>query len=366
MDHRYGDHFETQIGIADGDYVFGFKVDGRMRVDARCSRHLLLSHEGLFTRRKLMRHSHTVRLTNRGPAGERVRFKTEQTWLTPPAGLIDLPAHSSTQVVVGFSPSLMKAGLNEGTLQLNVVHEELETEIGTVHFSVDAEADVAIPAISLSHVDLGQLRQGMDRAELSVQVTAVGRGPLNGMISLPHSGELTDFHLTAGDQEKASLTHTFQINSSGLPRPQPHQLEAKLRLMVLTDSQVANYRICRAEVTYRLVHLKKSLPALSFGTVRLGGTKVMRLEVRRSDNQSVELQTMLPTNAASYLHVKEIRPDTCDFRFDTTSLVPGTKINETVELIDRNSGLRDQVKVLAAVAGDPLEFNSAKSGPIAS
>lgn len=365
MDHRHGDHFETQIGIADGDYHFAYKVDGQMRTDARFSQHVFLSREGLFTPRTLRRHSQTICVANKGPSPEQVRFQTNQPWIMPPAS-IDVPAHGSVEAIIRFAPPLMKIGLNEGLFHLFVPRDGHEIEAGKVHFSVEAHTSGAMPSISFSPLDLGQLRQGMDQRQLSVQITALGRGLLNGMISLPHSGELIDFHLDADDFEKARRTHTFQIHSSGLPRPQPNQVQAQLRLMVLTDSFLGNYRICRAEIPYSLVHLKKSLPALSFGTVRLGKTKVMRLEVKRSDNQSVDLDATLPTGAASYLHVSAVRPDTYDFRFDATSLMPGTSISETVELIDRNSGLRDQVKVLATVAHDSVELSRAQFGPITS
>src|SRR5207237_209326 len=95
-------------------------------------------------------------------------------------------------------------------------------------------------------------------------------------------------------------------------------------------------------------------PALSFGTLRAGSTKVMRLEVSRSDKQAVELVVTLPAGAESYLEAYPARTDAYVFRFDTKTLPPGTSISETVELIDRRSGLRDHVKVLGAVAvGSP-------------
>jgi hypothetical protein len=76
----------------------------------------------------------------------------------------------------------------------------------------------------------------------------------------------------------------------------------------------------------------------------------MRLEVERSDGQEIELSVELPASAASYLEAYAARADAYVFRLDTSALPPGTSISETVELIDRKSGLRDQIKVLATVA----------------
>jgi hypothetical protein len=349
MEHRRADHFETRIGIADGNYLFGFSVDGHMRTDARFARRVLLNREGLFTPRTLRRHSQIIWITNKSTFAERLQLETNVPWLIPDPTYVDLPGRSSVQTRVSFHPPMMKIGLNEGLVRLSVEREKQAAAVGAVHFSVQAEADGAVPAISFRPTELGELRQGLDQSQLFVKIIAHGQGPLSGMITLPHTGELVDFRLNANSAEEASLAHTFNINSDGLTRPQPHQQEAWLRLQLLTDSFLANYRLCLMEVPYRLIHLKKSLPALSFGVVRLGSTKVMRLDVKRSDNQAVELDVVLPADAASYLEAYAVRPDAYDFRFDTNTLLPGTNVSETVELIDRRSGLRDQVKVLATV-----------------
>jgi hypothetical protein len=351
MDYRGANRFETQIGIADGAYLFAFAVDGHMRPDARFARRVLLNGNGLFTPLKLARHEQTLMLTNKHKFAERVQLESGAPWLIPGETQIDLPARSSVELTVRFHLPTMLAGLNEGLLHLSVEREESTAIAGVVHFAAQVEIGGAVPEISLSPREFGEVRQGLDEPQLRVEITAHGRGPLTGMISLPHSGELADFHLSADeDGGAARFTHMFHVESANLPQPQPHRTEAALKVMLITDSFLANYRLCRAEIPYRLIHLKKSLPALSFGTVKAGGTKAMRLEVERSDKQEIELTVALPAGVESYLEAYPARTDAYVFRFDTNALLPGAIISETVELIDRKSGLRDQIKVLATVA----------------
>jgi hypothetical protein len=104
------------------------------------------------------------------------------------------------------------------------------------------------------------------------------------------------------------------------------------------------------DIPYRLIYLRKSLSALSFGTIRVGGTKNLRLEVMRSDGREIELTVELPPGAENYLEAYPTRDGTYVFRFDAGRLSPGSSINETVEFIDRRSGLRSQIKLLGAVA----------------
>jgi hypothetical protein len=244
----------------------------------------------------------------------------------------------------------MSAGPNEGFLRLSVEREAGAVAAGIVAFNAHVEVGGALPEFSFAPREFGEVRQGIDEPQLRVAVVARGRGPLNGMISLPHSGELADFSLNA-EEGAARFEHTFRVESANLPQPHQHGAEAALKVVVITDSYLSNYRVCRAEIAYRLVYLKKSLPALSFGTVRPGGTKAMRLEVGRSDGRELELEVELPDGAASYLEAYPARADAYVFRFDASSLPPGTSVSGTVELIDRKSGLRSQIKVLATVAG---------------
>lgn len=349
MGHTRADRFASEVGIPDGAYLFGIIVDGQMRPDTRFSQRLLLNAEGLFTPHTLRRHTQKLELSNKSKFDERVRLETSAPWLKADQASIDLSARSSAEMTLIFNPVLMRPGLNEAVLRIFADRHGEEIDAGVVNSSLHAEVGGAIPTISIEPPELGEIRHGIDQAQLRVQITARGCGQLSGMISLPHSGELADFCINADNDETSTFTHIFHIDSASLPQPQPHRLEAVLKVMLVTDSFLANYRVCHAEIPYRLVHLKKSLPALSFGSVRAGATRAMRLEVSRSDRQAVELSVLLPAGVAEYLQAYPARADAYVFRFDTNTLPPGTKISETVELIDRNSGLRDQVKVLATV-----------------
>jgi len=349
MDHKHADHFETQVGLADGAYLFAFAIDGHMRPDARYARRVLLGSDGLFAPFTLARHEQTLTLTNKSKADERVQLEASAPWLVPEQTQIDLPARSSVETVVRFDLPAMSAGLNEGLLRLSVEREAGLNAAGVIHFAAQVEVGGAVPLITFAPREFGEVRQGLDEPQLQVEITAHGRGPLTGMISLPHSGELADFSLRADDDEAARYMHTFHVESANLPQPQPHRTESALKVMIITDSFLANYRLCHAQIPYRLVHLKKSLPALSFGTVRPGSTKTMRLEVERSDKQEIELYVALPANVTAYLEAYPARADAYVFRFDASTLQPGTSISEIVELLDRKSGLRDQIKVLATV-----------------
>ncbi len=355
MDHKRASRFEAQVGIADGSYLLAFAVDGHMRPDARFARRVLLTTDGLFAPRTLTRHEQTITLTNKNKSVERVRLEASAPWLVPEPTQIELPARSSVEITVRFHLPTMKAGLNEGLLHLSVEREEREAVAGVIQFAAQVEVGGAVPEISFAPREFGEVRQGIDEPQLWIEITARGRGPLAGMISLPYSGELADFRLSADDEGSARFAHTFHVESANLPQPQPHRTEAALKVTLITDSFLANYRLCRAEIPYRLVYLKKSLPALSFGTVRAGGTKAMRLEVERNDKQEIELAVELPSAVAPYLEAYPARADAYVFRFDTNTLPPGTSIRETVVLIDLKSGLRDQIKVLATVAGSADE-----------
>jgi hypothetical protein len=353
MEHKEADRFEAQIGIADGLYLFAFEVDGDMRPEARSAGRILLNPAGLFAPLTLARHEQTLTLTNQSKADEHVRLEASAPWLVPQQTQIELPALSSIKMTVRFHLPTMLTGLNEGLLYLNVEREEGAVVAGVIHFALQVEVGGAVPEISFAPREFGEVRQGLDNQQLRIEIAARGRGPLTGMISLPHSGELIDFHLNANDEERARFAHTFNVESSDLPKPLMHSTEAALRIIFITDSFLANYRLCRAEIPYQFIYLKKSLPALSFGTVRAGSVKPLRLEVERSDKREIELTVALPARAATYLEAYPARADAYVFRFDTNALPPGTIISETVELIDRKSGLRDQIKVLATV-GDSV------------
>lgn len=349
MDHSQAARFETRVGVKDGTYLYAFAVDGHMRPAARSARRVLISADGLFAPLTLARYEQVLTLTNDSEIDEMVTVETDALWLVPERESVHVPARGSTRLRVRFHLPAASAGLNESVLRLGVAREGGAVPAGAVRFAAQVEAGGALPEFSFTPRELGQVMQGIDEPSLRVAVTARGRGTLKGMVSLPHSGELIDFSMNA-EEGVAHFEHTFRVESGGLPKPHLHGDETALKVMLITDSYLANYRLCRAEVPYRLVYLKKSLPALSFGMVRPGGTKVVRLDVTRSDGQELELEVGLPSGAAPYLEAYQARANAYVFRLSADSLAPGASVSELVELIDRRSGLRSQIKVLANIA----------------
>ncbi|MEK6280188.1 MAG: hypothetical protein AABN95_07510 [Acidobacteriota bacterium] len=348
MEHQHHNHFEARVGLPDGSYLFSFAVDDHIRLDPRVAQTVVLNKKGLFAPLELARQQASFVLTNWGPTDARVWLETAALWLLP-GDSIALPARSSAKSLVRLDPSAMKPGLNEGLLHLKGQRGEETISVGVVKVAVDLEVGGAVGEFSFTPQAFGEILQGLDEVKLEVNVTARGRGPLNGMISLPQSGELIDFRLDADDEMKSRFSHTFHIHSSHLPLPQPNTAEAALKLMILTDSFLANYRLCRFEIPYRLLYLKKSLPALSFGTIRSSGTKTMRLQVERSDAGDIELGVVLPPATQRFLEAYPARGNVFVFRLDAAQLPPGTHIDETIELTDRKSGLRDRIKILATI-----------------
>jgi hypothetical protein len=356
MDHESKDRFETRVGLDDGSYLFAFAVDDYMRPDPRLAHNVVLNQQGLFAPLRQARQLQMFVVTNRGAGDESILLEAGAEWLSPETATIDLAAGESARISARFNAAAMKPGLNETLLCFSVRRGDAAVPARTVHIAVQVEVGGAVPDFVFKPDDFGEVMQGMNEVRLRVELTARGRGPLTGMIRLPHSGELADFRLDADDEVASHFEHTFQIDSSNLPQPQPHRAEAALRVMLLSDSFLSNYRLREFDVPYRLIYLKKSLPALSFGIVRVGGTKTLRLDVMRSDAREIELTVELPAGAENYLEAYSARAGTYVFRFDAGSLRPGSSVNETVKLRDGRSGLRSQIKILGAVAlaaGEP-------------
>lgn len=348
VDHIKAAHFEARISLPDGRYLFGYDIDGYMRPDIGLAQNIILGADGIFSPFELLRGRRQIRLTNHERSTVRVLIEGDSPWIILDATVLDLPPGESTSTYISFDLNAMKEGLNTGLLRVNVQQGDQEIPAGIIQVRVTINVGGSVPEFSVSPSDLGQLRQGIDRAQLRVEVMAKGTGRLTGVISL--AGELVDFRLDA--EESSNFAYTFNIDSAFLPKPGPHNSEAKLDLMILTDSFLANRRLCRAEIVYRLLYLRKSLPALSFGRMRAGVTKSLRLDVKCSDNREIELTVALPTDADKYLEAYQARPNAYVFRFDAQELPPGTNVNETVQLIDRKSGLRDHIKVLATISDE--------------
>jgi hypothetical protein len=355
MDHQHGNRYETQVSLPDGSYLVAFSVDDYMRPDPLQARDIALNRQGLFASMRLTRNQQTFHLTNHGVKDESVSIETDVDWLVINNSTFDLAAGKTARVITEFALTAMQPGLNEALLRLSVRRGEELVPAGAIHIAVQLEAGGAVPDILFEPRAFGEVMQGMGEVQLRVEVTALGRGPLTGMINLPHSGELADFQLHADGEGAARYEHTFHIDTAHMSLPQPNRDDAVLRVRILSDSFLSNYRLRAFEIPYQLVYLKKSVPALSFGTVRADGTKTLRLEVSRSDKQEIELAVKLPPGAEEYLEAYPARADTYVFRFDAAGLTPGSSVSETIELKDIRSGLLGQIKVLGSVAPSPAE-----------
>jgi hypothetical protein len=355
MDHQHHHHFDTRVGFPDGSYLVSFAVDDYMLPDPRLAHSIVLNQQGLFARLRLRREKQTFVLTNRSTGHERLLMEAGAEWLLPQTASVDVVAGESVAISTRFDVAAMKPGSNETLLRFSVERAEGTLPAGVVHIAVQVEAGGAVPDILFEPHEFGDVMQGMDELQLLVEVRALGRGPLTGMISLPHSGELADFELDADSEVAARYDHIFQIDTAQMSLPQPNRVEATLRVRILTDSFLSNHRLREFEIPYRLVYLKKSLPALSFGNLRVDATKTMRLEVTRSDKQDIDLSVQLPPGAERYLEAYLARAGTYVFRFDAGALPPGSSISETIKLTDKRSGLQSQIKVLANVASAAAE-----------
>jgi len=347
LDHEQGELFKGQVALSEDDYLVALDVDGHTRPPQQLAQRVVINEQGVFAPLEIRRSTETLVVTNCRRKNERVLFETQEPWIRLDRPFIDLLALETGKVSIEFDTAAMVTGPNEGCLHLKVWREEAAVSVGVIHFAVELIVGGAVAEFSVTPRNFGEISQGIDTVQLQCEVRARGAGPLNGMISLPQSGDLVDFSLNANEETNSRFTHTFVINSTALVLPQPRTTEDDFEVLVLTDSFLANYRLNRIQIPYKLNYLKKSLPALSFGTVRVGETRAMRLEVARSDAREVELAVTLPSTIRTFMEAIFVRPDAYVFRLDARQLRAGMEIEETVHLIDRRSGLRDQIKVLA-------------------
>jgi hypothetical protein len=181
---------------------------------------------------------------------------------------------------------------------------------------------------------------------LTVKVHASGAGPLSGMLLLLPLGESVDFH-SSEVRENATFQQDFVIPSGRLPPGE----SGRMKVTLVTDSYLVNRRVLETEIPYRAVYLKKSPPALIFGSVPPGAAHTLRLVAQRSDGKELDLRAAIPRHAAAYLTATRIETDTYAFRLDASRLQPGTPVIEDIALTDGTSGLRDKIKVIAEVMG---------------
>lgn len=342
MDQQSGDSFNSTIGIDDGAYLFGYEVDGHTAPDARYALRLELYRNGVFSILKLARHTRMLSLHNSLENEQQVKIESNAKWLVPEAQLV-IPAHQTVCAAVRLLPSAMTLGTNRGAL---FIISGAEGERDGQMISVEAQTDAAgaVPIFNFHPHDFGQVLQGTEEIAFVVKIQARGRGLLSGMITLAHSGEVADIQLDAA-HDSVGFSHRFTIESLNLPCRD----EGMVKVTLLTDSYLANYRLYKAEVPYRLIYLKKSLSVLNFKEVRQGMTGTLRLEVGRSDNQEIELEATFPSSLEPYVEYHHARAGVYIFRFNAQGLEPGTLFDEEVILTDHRSGLRAHLRLLAEV-----------------
>lgn len=346
MDHGHHDRFAATVGMEDGEYLFAYEVDGRTAPDARHAQRLLLCREGVFAPLRLERYGRTLALRNVGEDNGILWVETRTPWLEAGAERT-LPAGHEMLVPVRLLPERMEPGENRGELHVGVLRTGEDEVPHDFPVPVTAELTTggAVPIFTFSPADLGDLIQGGELARLEVKVEARGRGALRGMITLAHTSEVADFILEA-EGEPRRFSHVFNVDSAHLPCRE----RGAVTVTLINDCYLADRRLFRAEVPYRLTYLKKSLPVMNFGAVRQGFTKTMRLEVARSDGEEVELEVSLPDSAVPHLECHIVRSGVYVFRFRAPARAPGTPLEGDVILTDRRSELQDRIKFMAEVA----------------
>lgn len=353
LDHVRGDLFAATADLSDGDYLFAYSVDGRVRPDPRYAQRVRVGGGGVFSPLGLSRDVQPLLVSNRGAEEELVVLESHAAWLSTSRPVRIAPGGAAV-ITLRVLPGSLTPGNAETLLSVpgsDVLGEDAWGGVGGsapvaagVLVKVFAEAGGAIPELNVIPHELGSILQGRETIELLAEVTARGEGPLVGMLMVRHLEEAADFRLdaSAGPQR---FFHAFQIDSAKLP----YRAENALRVTLVTDCYLADHRFKEVDIPYRLVYLRKSLPALSYGRVRKGTTRTLRLEVARSDEREVEIDAAIPRSAAGYLEAYRVRPNAYSFRFDTRELEIGAVVREAITLTDSLSGLSDQIKLLAEV-----------------
>lgn len=360
MDHQRGGLFAATVGIEDGEYLLAFSADGCVRPDPRGATRVVLRRDGLFSPMSLERNTRALKVENRGAHEKEIYLEADAEWVETSAVVVS--RRETAEIELCIRPELLTPGRYQTMLtpaplvtyeteQTNEPEQTDETEqtdaaesVEGVRLLVSAEAGGAIPSFRISPSELGAIAQGRGHVEISVRVGARGKGQLKGMVMLSNLDEVVDFRLDASDPT-LHFAHTFRIDSARLP----YREEGALRLTLVTDSYLANFRQQHINVPYSLIYLKKSLPALSYGRVKKGMTRTLRLEVSRSDGEEVDLEVSMPQVAGNCLEAYRVRPNVYSFRFDTREVALGGSVSESITLTDRLSGLSDRVKVLAEV-----------------
>jgi hypothetical protein len=337
--------FEAVVAMDDADYLVTYEVDAAGRPDPRYATRVVVKNGCAFAPMRISRKELVLALHNYATWDEVVCLEADSPWLVT-QGEVVIPAHGLAETIARILPERMGQGKNNTGLTAFVRRGQKVVVAASASLEINLEAGGAIPEMRCEPNGFGWIVQGQDVLEFDVEIRARGHGQLRGMVYLGHTGEATDFQVEASGDPSLFLKR-YTVDSLDLP----HRSEGILKVTLVSDSYLSNNRVIEARLPYQLVYLKKSLPALAFGRIKQGLARTLRLEVDRSDGQPVDLEATVRESARHYLQAFRARPNAYSFMFDARDLQVGYTIKEVVALVDRGSGLRDQVKVLAEVIG---------------
>src|SRR5215213_5844282 len=312
MNYQQKQHFRSTIGVEPGDYVFAYVVNNRMRPDSRYGQRLLIRPDAALARVTAPPEMQTLMLHNHRAGDEIVHVRPNVPWLAPEVSSLRIPGRSTVKISIRLATEKMLRGLNIGMVSVLVQRGGSQVEAGTAYFSILAELKGAIPEIQYEPTQFDWISQGVDKLEFQIHLRAHGRGQLTGRIITHQLRTPTKFVLKA--DALSPSTYKFEVDSASLP----YRTEGAIKVTLLTDSYLANHRYFEIEIPYRLRYLKKTLPALVFRSVPHGTTPAVRLEVKRSDGERVDLKVLVPEHIEEYLQVYPgVYSNVCSFHFDT-------------------------------------------------
>lgn len=344
MNYQKQQRFRSTIGVAPGNYLFRYIVNNRMRPDARYGQRLLLRSDAILAQVTAPHEVRNLMLYNQRPTEEIVRLETNVPWIVPEIPRIRIPGRKTVRVLLRLLTREMEPGLNNGILSVLARRKETYVEAAAVCVSVLAEVKGAIPEIKHEPLEFGSVTQGTGELKFKIFLRAKGCGLLRGTIITHHVRDTKSFTLEANEPSWDACE--FVVNSMDLP----YRTDGSVKVTVLTDSYLANYRFHEIKIPYQLLYLDKSLPALIFRSVPKGSTRTIRLEVTRKDRKEVELHVDIPEGFRSFLiPYPGIRSNSCSFCFDTRRFPFSTPVAGEVKLVDVRSGLQDRIKVQFSV-----------------
>ena len=343
MDAQPSGWFFSILGLPDGNYRVGYRAADCLLPVPSHAQAVYLQADGVLADVSCHTPALTLTFQNELPSEIVVRLETEATWINlPPTAL--LPPDEAVTILLRIRHEHLKVGINEAELKLMATFDA-ETQMAGLSLTVQAQARGATPSLHVSPSDLGSLKQGIDRVQMECDISTRGVGEIKCMLLIQHSEEIFDFTFN-GDDGQRSFHSPIIIDSHKLP----YDTHGKIKLTLISNSYLANYRLQEIEVPYRLLYLNKSLPALLFGSLPRGTTSSLRLEVWRSDGQPIDLGvTLTPQSNSNYLSAYRISNNTYSFRFDTRLLKDARAVREIVLLTDRLSGLSSYIEAIAEI-----------------